>query len=158
RGLADLVAEPAEGRLGRPPLGAPDRPPGEVHRDGDRAREAPVAGELALQPARRAQQERLAPRIAQCPGGSADDLSTPDGSDPGMNPQAARAAYIEASVRSATPERLVVLLYDGAIRFLYAAATSAREGRREIAREKLRRAQAIIDELNRTLDMNQGEI
>jgi flagellar protein FliS len=75
-----------------------------------------------------------------------------------MNPNAARAAYIEASVRSASPERLIVLLYDGAIRFLYAAAAGAREARRDVAREKLRRAQAILDELNRVLDMSQGDI
>jgi flagellar protein FliS len=76
-----------------------------------------------------------------------------------MNPYAAaRAAYTESSVLSASPERLVVMLYDGAIRFLYAGAAAAREGRRDIARDRLRRAQAIIDELNRSLDMSQGQI
>ena len=71
---------------------------------------------------------------------------------------AARAAYNETNVLTATPERLVVMLYDGAIRYLYAAATAAREGRRDVARDRLRRAQAIIDELNRSLDMRQGQI
>ena len=76
-----------------------------------------------------------------------------------MNPYAAaRAAYTESSVLTATPERLVVMLYDGAIRFLYAGAAAAREGRRDVARDRLRRAQAVIDELNRSLDMSQGEI
>ena len=76
-----------------------------------------------------------------------------------MNPYAAaRAAYTESSVLTASPERLVVMLYDGAIRFLYAGATAAREGRRDVARDRLRRAQAIIDELNRSLDMSQGQI
>ena len=50
------------------------------------------------------------------------------------------------------------MLYDGAIRFLYGAAAALRDGRRSDCREKLRRAQAIIDELNRTLDMSQGQI
>src|SRR3954453_22245985 len=50
------------------------------------------------------------------------------------------------------------MLYDGAIRFLYAAAAAAREGRRDVARDRLRRAQAVIDELNRSLDMSQGQI
>ena len=76
-----------------------------------------------------------------------------------MNPYAAaRSAYTESSVLSATPERLVVMLYDGAIRFLYAGAAAAREGRRDVARDRLRRAQAVIDELNRSLDMSQGQI
>jgi flagellar secretion chaperone FliS len=76
-----------------------------------------------------------------------------------VNPyKAARAAYTESSVLSASPERLVVMLYDGAIRFLYAGAAAAREGRRDVARDRLRRAQAVIDELNRSLDMSQGEI
>ncbi len=76
-----------------------------------------------------------------------------------MNPySAARAAYTESSVLTATPERLVVMLYDGAIRFLYAGAAAAREGRRDVARDRLRRAQAVIDELNRSLDMSQGQI
>ncbi|HEY4347356.1 MAG TPA: flagellar export chaperone FliS [Gaiellaceae bacterium] len=70
----------------------------------------------------------------------------------------ARAAYNEAGVLTASPERLVVMLYDGAIRFLYSASAAARESKRELAREKLRRAQAIIDELNRVLDMKQGEV
>jgi flagellar protein FliS len=70
----------------------------------------------------------------------------------------ARLAYTEASVTTASPERLIVMLYDGAIRFLYAAAGAAREGKPGVARERLRRAQAIIDELNWSLDMSQGEI
>jgi flagellar protein FliS len=76
-----------------------------------------------------------------------------------LNPySAARAAYTESSVLTATPERLVVMLYDGAIRFLYAAAAASRDGRRDVARDRLRRAQAVLDELNRSLDMSQGQI
>jgi flagellar protein FliS len=71
---------------------------------------------------------------------------------------AARLAYTESSVLTASPGHLIVMLYDGAIRFLYGAAAAARGGQRSVARERLRRAQAIIDELNRCLDMNQGEI
>jgi flagellar protein FliS len=71
---------------------------------------------------------------------------------------AAKLAYTEASVMTAPPERLVVLLYDGAIRFLHQSAAALRVGRRDTARERLRRAQAIIDELSRSLDMSQGEI
>lgn len=59
---------------------------------------------------------------------------------------------------TATPERLVVMLYDGAIRFLHQSAAALRAGRRDIAREKLRRSQAILDELTRSLDFRQGEV
>jgi len=70
----------------------------------------------------------------------------------------ARLAYTDVSVRTASPERLVIMLYDGAIRFLHSAAAATRDGKRAVARERLRRAQAIIDELNWSLDMSQGEI
>ena len=77
-----------------------------------------------------------------------------------MNQQyaAAKAAYTEASVLTASPERLVVMLYDGAIRFLRQAAAFLRDGRREQARDRLRKAQAVIDELNRSLDHRHGEL
>lgn len=76
-----------------------------------------------------------------------------------MNPYTnANQAYTEASVTTAPPARLVVMLYDGAVRFLLQAATSMRAGDVAHARERLRRAEAIIDELNLSLDMSQGEI
>lgn len=71
---------------------------------------------------------------------------------------AAKLAYTEAAVLTASPERLVVMLYDGAIRFLRQAAAGLRAGRRDVARDKLRRAQAILDELTRSLDMRQGDL
>lgn len=76
-----------------------------------------------------------------------------------MNPYAnARQAYAEASVMTASPEQLVVMLYDGAIRFLRQSAEQMRAGRREQSRNRMRRAEAIIDELNTSLDMSHGEI
>ena len=71
---------------------------------------------------------------------------------------AARRAYLESAVLSATPQQLVVMLYDGAIRYLHQGAAAARDGRRELSRERVRQAQAVIDELNRSLDLRQGEI
>ena len=68
-----------------------------------------------------------------------------------MNP------YREASVMTASPEQLVVMLYDGAGRFLR-QASDAMEGATWLqASEKLSRAEAIIDELLATLDMGAGE-
>jgi flagellar secretion chaperone FliS len=76
-----------------------------------------------------------------------------------VNPYAtAQRAYTESSVLTASPERLVVMLYDGAIRFLNQSAAAMREGQRDRSREKMRRAEAIVDELNVCLDMSYGEI
>ena len=67
-------------------------------------------------------------------------------------------AYRESAVLTATPEQLVVMLYDGANRFLTQSAIAMRESRPALAGEKLRRAEAIIDELLATLDMSVGQI
>ena len=66
--------------------------------------------------------------------------------------------YRDQSVLTATPEQLVVMLYDGANRFLTQSAVAMRDGRAGLAGEKLRRAEAIIDELLATLDMSVGQI
>ena len=76
-----------------------------------------------------------------------------------MTPYAtAHAAYTESAVLTAPPERLVLMLYDGAIRFLRQGAAAFQQGDGHTARERLRRAEAIIDELNLTLDMSHGEV
>jgi flagellar secretion chaperone FliS len=68
----------------------------------------------------------------------------------------AQSAYTRDSVLSAPPERLVLMLYDGALRFLGQAAMAMREGTVVQANTRLRRAEAIIDELNATLDPEAG--
>src|SRR6478609_2828802 len=70
----------------------------------------------------------------------------------------AKQAYTSSSVMTAPPQKLVVMLYDGAIRFLRQSATAMRTGNREVTVNRLNRAGAIIDELNISLDMNQGEV
>ena len=70
----------------------------------------------------------------------------------------AKQAYANSSILTATPEQLVVMLYDGAIRFLSQGAAAMRAGNREIELNRLRRAEDIIDELNLSLDMSQGEV
>lgn len=76
-----------------------------------------------------------------------------------MNPQsAARQAYAQTPVQTASKEQLVILLYDGAIRFLRQSAEAMRCGNREQSRNRMRRAEAIIDELNMALDLSYGEI
>jgi flagellar protein FliS len=74
------------------------------------------------------------------------------------NLAASPQAYRESAILTAPPERLVVMLYDGACRFLHQAAVAMREGDVPVAHERLRRAEAIVDHLLQTLDMAQGEV
>ncbi len=68
------------------------------------------------------------------------------------------AQYREHAVLTAPPERLVVLLYQGACRFLAQAAAAMEERNIEEANRRLQRAEAIIDELRNTLNPEAGEI
>jgi flagellar protein FliS len=67
-------------------------------------------------------------------------------------------AYRQNAVLAASPSKLVVMLYDGARRFLYQAAVAMREEQIATSHYKLRRAEDIIIHLRETLDMEQGEI
>ena len=75
-----------------------------------------------------------------------------------MNPYASPAAYQQSSVLTASPEQLVVMLYDGVGRFLRQAQAAMSQGSYEQAHERLNRGEAIIDELLATLDMDQGQV
>jgi flagellar protein FliS len=75
-----------------------------------------------------------------------------------MNPYDAKRAYTESAVLTAPPERLVVMLYDGAIRFLNQSAVAMRAGNQRVFLDRVQRGEAIITELNLTLDMRQGEV
>ena len=65
-------------------------------------------------------------------------------------------AYRDSSVLTAPPERLVVMLYDGAHRFLFQAAHAMRSGDIQQTNNRLQRAEAIISELRATLNHEQG--
>jgi flagellar secretion chaperone FliS len=76
-----------------------------------------------------------------------------------MTPQAtAQQAYRDSAILTAPPERLVVMLYDGANRFLIQGATAMRSGDLTVTNDRLRRAEAIVTELRATLDLSQGEV
>jgi flagellar protein FliS len=75
-----------------------------------------------------------------------------------MNPYAGPQAYRDSAVLTATPEQLVVMLYDGAVRFLRQAEVAMGEGAWLHSYEKLSRGEAILDELLATLNMDTGEI
>ena len=75
-----------------------------------------------------------------------------------MNGTVAHRADTEAGVLTASPEQLVLMLYDGAIRFLNQGAAALRNGQSDLGRQRVRRADAIIEELNVSLDLSQGEV
>jgi flagellar protein FliS len=76
-----------------------------------------------------------------------------------VNPYASTtAAYQEQAVLTATPGQLVVMLYDGIVRFLRQADAAMGETAVAHAHDRLNRAEAIVDELQATLDMSQGQI
>jgi flagellar protein FliS len=75
-----------------------------------------------------------------------------------MSQFASRAAssYLQTEVQSRTPLELVVMLYDGAIRFLSSARSAIERNDIAARREGISRALAVISELQSTLDMDQG--
>ena len=70
----------------------------------------------------------------------------------------AQAAYATQSILTAPPERLVVMLYDSALRFLNQAASAYEEGDTRLGLAKIRRVDAILAELDSSLDMSYGEL
>lgn len=70
----------------------------------------------------------------------------------------AGAAYAAQSILTAPPERLIVMLYDSSIRFLGQAAEAYESGDSQLALAKVRRVDAIIQELDSSLDMSYGDI
>lgn len=71
-------------------------------------------------------------------------------------PAPTREAYQRAAVLTATQEQLIVLLYDGANRFLAQAAVAMSERQIETAHVRLRRAEMIISHLLASLDYERG--
>ncbi|MCF8025537.1 MAG: flagellar export chaperone FliS [Desulfobacteraceae bacterium] len=64
--------------------------------------------------------------------------------------------YQQNQVKTASPEQILILLYEGAIRFLKQAKMAMEEGDRVTRLEKISRALAIITELSNTLDFEKG--
>ncbi len=75
-----------------------------------------------------------------------------------MSNLASPQAYRQGAVLAATPGELVVMLYDGARRFLRQASAAMQAGQVERAHNTLRRAEMIIGHLDATLDFEQGEV
>ena len=64
--------------------------------------------------------------------------------------------YEETAVTTQSKERLVVILYDGAVKFLTQAIKAMQAGNLEAKGRNIRRARDIIFELNAVLDMDTG--
>jgi len=64
--------------------------------------------------------------------------------------------YAERTVDTATPAKLVEMLYSGAINFLTQGIKAIEEKQYDIANEKIMRVEDIIMELNVSLDMEKG--
>jgi flagellar protein FliS len=74
------------------------------------------------------------------------------------NLAASPQAYRRGAVLAASPGELVVILYDGARRFLRQAAVAMEAGEIERAHVTQRHAEMIIAHLDSTLDLDQGQV
>jgi flagellar protein FliS len=70
-----------------------------------------------------------------------------------MTPLPARNPYLQDSVGTASPGRLLVMLYDRLVADLFQGEEALRAGNRELSAERLTHAQEIILELRTTLDV-----
>ncbi|CAI6084387.1 Flagellar secretion chaperone FliS [Cohnella sp. JJ-181] len=72
-----------------------------------------------------------------------------------MMPAATRNKYMETAVQTATPQQLLIMLIDGAIRFCRAGIEGIKNGQYEDANTQLVKAQNIISEFTITLNRDQ---
>ena len=66
------------------------------------------------------------------------------------------ARYREMEIRTATPEMLIVKLYEGALRFIAVAKAAHQTGRLQDRGNGVSRALAIVAELQQSLNMEIG--
>jgi flagellar secretion chaperone FliS len=71
---------------------------------------------------------------------------------------ASSGAYRANAVLTASSPQLIVMLYDGARRFLHQAGVAMTERDIATAHNRLRNAEHILRHLRNTLDMSQGQI
>jgi flagellar protein FliS len=72
--------------------------------------------------------------------------------NPTMSAAAVASRYRGVQLQTASPAQLVVMLYDGILRFVTEATDAIAKDDRPRAGEKIGRALAIVDELAATLD------
>ena len=64
--------------------------------------------------------------------------------------------YLRNQILSASPEQILIMLYDGAIRFTHQAISGIEENNLEMMTHGIRRAMAIITEFSNTLNHEIG--
>ena len=74
-----------------------------------------------------------------------------------MNPYGRKNTYQEVAVQTSSPAKLVVMLYEGAIRFLRQSISAIQSKDLNVKRQSVDRAVAVIQHLQSTLDMSQGK-
>jgi len=74
-----------------------------------------------------------------------------------MNTYSRPNTYQEVAVQTSSPAKLVVMLYEGAIRFLNQSITAIHAKDLDTKRQSIDRAVAVIQHLQSTLDMAQGK-
>ncbi len=67
------------------------------------------------------------------------------------------AAYQQTAIGTQSKGRLIVMLYDGAIKFLKLAVRELEAGNHAAKGQYINRAQDILNELNAVLDMETGD-
>ena len=72
-------------------------------------------------------------------------------------PAGAYQAYRPTQIQTASPAELILLLYDGAIKYCKQAQLHLENGEKELAHNALIRSQDIIDELAVSLDFSASE-
>jgi flagellar protein FliS len=65
-------------------------------------------------------------------------------------------AYREVAVQTSSPTKLVVMLYEGAIRFLRESISAIESKDLQLKRHSIDRAVAIVQHMQGTLDMERG--
>lgn len=65
-------------------------------------------------------------------------------------------AYREVAVQTSSPSKLVVMLYEGAIRFLRESVVAIESRDLNVKRQSIDRAVAVVQHLQSTLDMDRG--
>ncbi|AGZ80991.1 flagellar export chaperone FliS [Campylobacter fetus] len=75
-----------------------------------------------------------------------------------MQSNVAYAAYNQNNIGIESPQKLITMLYEGVLRFIYRAKKAIDEGDIETKVQFLNKTNAIFFELINSLDMNQGAI
>lgn len=87
---------------------------------------------------------------------SKDSLQDEAAQRPNLAAARTRNQYLQAQVETASPTRLIILLYEGAVRFCYLGIEAMDAGDLEEQNKHLVRAQKIVGELMSSLNKENG--